>query len=112
MINRVSSRLGQHQADLPALHTHAAKQTIVASRLEGVAGGFQQDAIQLVARKVAGLSGDARRALDTAGGPQRRGTGTEDDDRDDACHQGYQEMFSSPKILAIRCCQVSSSCSR
>merc|ERR1711936_792363 len=44
-------------------YNHVQLQTIVASRLEGLEV-FQQDAIQLVARKVAGLSGDARRALD------------------------------------------------
>ena len=38
-------------------------QVIVASRLEGLEV-FQSNAIQLVARKVASLSGDARRALD------------------------------------------------
>ena len=38
-------------------------QVIVSSRLEGLAV-FPPDEIQLVSRKVAGLSGDARRALD------------------------------------------------
>jgi len=103
MINRVSSRLGlTRQVFQP--YNHIQLQTIVASRLEGLQV-FQQDAIQLVARKVAGLSGDARRALDIC----RRAT-------EMAEVQGlkmiglkhvtmaHQEMFSSPKIMAIRCC--------
>merc|ERR1719153_1032180 len=103
MINRVSSRLGlTRQVFQP--YNHVQLQTIVASRLEGLEV-FQQDAIQLVARKVAGLSGDARRALDIC----RRAT-------EMAEAQGlkmigmkhvtmaHQEMFSSPKIMAIRSC--------
>jgi len=103
MINRVSSRLGlTRQVFQP--YNHVQLQTIVASRLEGLEV-FQQDAIQLVARKVAGLSGDARRALDIC----RRATemaeaqglkmiGTKH------VTMAHQEMFSSPKIMAIRSC--------
>ena len=38
-------------------------QEIVSSRLQGIPA-FDRDAIQLVARKVAAVSGDARRCLD------------------------------------------------
>ena len=72
MINRVSSRLGlTRQVFQP--YTHTQLQTIVTSRLEGLSI-FQQDAIQLVARKVASLSGDARRApkLEDGRGSDRR----------------------------------------
>ena len=62
MINRVSSRLGLTRQTFQP-YTHGQLQAIVASRLEGLQV-FQQDAVQLVARKVASLSGDARRALD------------------------------------------------
>ena len=101
MINRVSSRLGlTRQVFQP--YTHTQLQTIVTSRLEGLSI-FQQDAIQLVARKVASLSGDARRALDIC----RRATemaeagGRERIKLEDVT-RAHQEMFSSPKILAIR----------
>ena len=103
MINRVSSRLGlTRQVFQP--YTHTQLQTIVSSRLEGLSI-FQQDAIQLVARKVASLSGDARRALDIC----RRATemaeagGRERIKLEDVT-RAHQEMFSSPKILAIRSC--------
>ena len=61
-VNRVMSRVGlTRQIFQP--YTHQQLQQIVASRLEGLEV-FRADAIQLVARKVASLSGDARRALD------------------------------------------------
>merc|ERR1719339_339917 len=103
MINRVSSRLGlTRQVFQP--YTHTQLQTIVTSRLEGLSI-FQQDAIQLVARKVASLSGDARRALDIcrratemaeAAGKERIGM--------EHVTRAHKEMFSSPKIQAIRSC--------
>ena len=103
MINRVSSRLGlTRQVFQP--YSHSQLQTIVSSRLAGLTI-FQQDAIQLVARKVASLSGDARRALDIC----RRATElAEVAGRDkiglEHVTRAHQEMFSSPKILAIRSC--------
>jgi len=103
MINRVSSRLGLTRQTFQP-YTHTQLQTIVASRLEGLQV-FQQDAIQLVARKVAGLSGDARRALDIC----RRATEMAEAQGQKMIGmmhvtKAHQEMFSSPKILAIRCC--------
>ena len=101
MMGRVSSRLGLTRQTFQP-YTHAQLQTIVASRLEGLEV-FQQDAVQLVARKVASLSGDARRALDIcrraaemaeAGGKERIGLGH--------VTAAYKEMFTSPKIQAIR----------
>merc|ERR1719282_1833047 len=103
MMNRVSSRLGlTRQVFQP--YTHTQLQTIVASRLEGLTI-FHSDAIQLVARKVASLSGDARRALDIC----RRATEMAEiagKDKIGMEHvtRAHQEMFSSPKIMAIRCC--------
>ena len=44
-------------------YTHHQLQEIVSSRLEGLEV-FDKNALQLVAKKVASLSGDARRALD------------------------------------------------
>jgi origin recognition complex subunit 1 len=64
---------------------------------------FQQDAVQLVARKVASLSGDARRALDIcrratelAEGAGKASIGLKH------VTAAYQEMFTSPKVQAIR----------
>merc|ERR1719470_622330 len=103
MINRVSSRLGLTRQTFQP-YTHTQLQTIVASRLEGLQV-LQQDAIQLVARKVAGLSGDARRALDIC----RRATEMAEAQGQKMIGmmhvtKAHQEMFSSPKIMAIRCC--------
>ncbi|KAI5780541.1 P-loop containing nucleoside triphosphate hydrolase protein [Geopyxis carbonaria] len=62
--NKISSRLGLTRITFPG-YTHAQLQTIVSSRLAGVAGGIvEADAVQFAARKVAAVSGDARRALD------------------------------------------------
>ena len=102
MINRVSSRLGLTRQTFQP-YTPGQLQAIVASRLEGLQV-FQQDAVQLVARKVASLSGDARRALDIC----RRATELAEaagETRIGLKHvtAAYQEMFTSPKIQAIRC---------
>ncbi|KAJ4354661.1 Origin recognition complex, subunit 1 [Didymosphaeria variabile] len=54
--NKISSRLG---------YTHDQLTQIIQSRLEGVPGNIvHPDAVQFAARKVAAVSGDARRALD------------------------------------------------
>merc|ERR1719357_722442 len=103
MIGRVSSRLGLTRQTFQP-YTHAQLQTIVASRLEGLEV-FQQDAVQLVARKVASLSGDARRALDIC----RRATEMAEVAGQEKIGLGhvtaaYKEMFSSPKIQAIGSC--------
>ena len=103
MINRVSSRLGLTRQTFQP-YTHTQLQTIVTSRIAGLEV-FHEDAIQLVSRKVAGLSGDARRALDIC----RRATELAEADGIKKIGMMYitkahQEMFSSPKILAIRNC--------
>ena len=69
MINRVASRIGLTRLTFSP-YTHQQLQEIVTARLSGLSV-FDKDAIQLVARKVASLSGDARRALDIC----RRATG-------------------------------------
>ena len=87
-------------------YTFRQLEQIVASRMTGLKV-FDSDAIQLAARKVAAVSGDARRALDIC----RRSTEIAESEGKPAadmlvriCHvdQALQEMFSSPKILAIR----------
>lgn len=45
-------------------YTHEQLMKIIQSRLEGVPGDIDPDAIQFASRKVAAVSGDARRALD------------------------------------------------
>ena len=88
-------------------YTFKQLQTIVLSRMKGLKA-FDEDAIQLAARKVAAVSGDARRALDIC----RRSTEIAElsskkmlkDVLVGMSHvdEALQEMFSSPKIVAIR----------
>jgi len=62
--NKISSRLGLTRITFPG-YTHTQLMEIISSRLEGVPGSIvDQDAIQFASRKVAAVSGDARRALD------------------------------------------------
>ncbi|XP_064626056.1 origin recognition complex subunit 1-like isoform X2 [Lineus longissimus] len=111
MMNRVSSRLGLTRMTFQP-YTHKQLQTIVLSRIRDLKA-FDEDAIQLVARKVAAVSGDARRALDIC----RRATEITE------CKSGplsprkksglvgmlhvekaIKEMFSSPIIQALKSC--------
>ncbi|XP_052032920.1 origin recognition complex subunit 1 [Apodemus sylvaticus] len=62
MMNRVSSRLGLTRMSFQP-YSHSQLKQILVSRLKHLKA-FEEDAIQLVARKVAALSGDARRCLD------------------------------------------------
>ncbi|XP_076462383.1 uncharacterized protein LOC143294790 [Babylonia areolata] len=107
MIKRVSSRLGLTRMTFQP-YTFRQLEQIVMSRMSGLKV-FDVDAIQLAARKVAAVSGDARRALDIC----RRSTEIAEGGREEEragerlvqiCHvdQALKEMFSSPKILAIR----------
>lgn len=69
---------------------------------------FEEDAIQLAARKVAAVSGDARRALDIC----RRATEIAENLSPSKTklslvgmshvNAALQEMFSSPKVVAMR----------
>ncbi|CAO2650463.1 Nn.00g017550.m01.CDS01 [Neocucurbitaria sp. VM-36] len=62
--NKISSRLGLTRITFPG-YTHDQLMQIIQSRLEGVPGNIvHSDAVQFAARKVAAVSGDARRALD------------------------------------------------
>ncbi|XP_038543573.1 origin recognition complex subunit 1 isoform X2 [Canis lupus familiaris] len=88
-------------------YTHSQLQQILISRLKNIKA-FEDDAIQLVARKVAALSGDARRCLDIC----RRAT----EICEFSCRkpdspglvtiahllQAVDEMFSSSYITAIK----------
>ncbi|KAF0041620.1 hypothetical protein F2P81_005152 [Scophthalmus maximus] len=102
MINRVASRLPYSFKQL---------QQIIMSRLNKVKA-FEEDALQLVSRKVAALSGDARRCLDIC----RRATEICEHSPADPFSTGLvgmshvmealNEMFSSAYITAIRCASL------
>lgn len=62
--NKISSRLGLTRITFSG-YSHTQLMTIIQSRLEGVGKVIvEPDAIQFASRKVAAVSGDARRALD------------------------------------------------
>ena len=107
MLSRISSRLGLTRLTFQP-YTHKELQQIVCSRLEGLEA-FDPDAVQLVARKVAAVSGDARRVLDIC----RRATLIAEQNNPSPSSkdcivkmkdvdQALKEMFSSLKIVAIR----------
>ena len=103
MINRVSSRIGLTRLTFSP-YTHQQLQEIVIARLVGLSI-FDKLAIQLVSRKVASLSGDARRALDIC----RRATEIAESEGSQEVSIGHvtdahKEMFCSPKMMAIRSC--------
>lgn len=109
MSNRVSSRLGLTRMTFHP-YNHKQLQEIVLSRMQDLEA-FDPDAVQLVARKVAAVSGDARRALDICrraaeiaelsfqGSPKKKSRHIVGMAHVD---QAIQEMFSSPKIIAMR----------
>ncbi|NXY25050.1 ORC1 protein, partial [Atrichornis clamosus] len=105
MMNRVASRLGLTRMSFQP-YTYKQLQQIISSRLKGVKA-FEEDAVQLVSRKVAALSGDARRCLDIC----RRATEicelarqkrTPEIVRMAHITEAIDEMFSSPYVNAIR----------
>ncbi|XP_005151186.2 origin recognition complex subunit 1 [Melopsittacus undulatus] len=105
MMNRVASRLGLTRMSFQP-YTYKQLQQIISSRLNNMKA-FEEDAIQLVSRKVAALSGDARRCLDIC----RRATeicefdsqkGTPEMVRMAHVTEAIGEMFSSPYVNAIR----------
>jgi origin recognition complex subunit 1 len=62
--NKISSRLGLHRITFKG-YTHSQLIQIIQSRLANIPGNIvHPDAIQFASRKVAAVSGDARRALD------------------------------------------------
>ena len=110
MMSRVASRLGLTRLSFQP-YTHQELQAIISSRLDGL-NAFHPDAIQLVARRVAAVSGDARRALDIC----RRATlisesklkaSTKTSAKEPLVklqdvQDALKQLFSSPKIVAIR----------
>lgn len=64
LTNKINSRLGFARITFPG-YSHTQLMSIIQARLEGVPGNIvDPDAVQFAARKVAAVSGDARRALD------------------------------------------------
>ncbi|CAC5419585.1 ORC1 [Mytilus coruscus] len=106
MMKRVASRIGLTRMTFQP-YTFKQLQEIVVSRMKGLKA-FDSDAIQLAARKVAAVSGDARRALDIC----RRSTEIAENRSPSKktnilvgmshVDAALQEMFSSPKIVTIR----------
>ncbi|XP_068676191.1 origin recognition complex subunit 1-like [Montipora foliosa] len=106
MMKRVSSRLGLTRLTFQP-YTFSQLQQIVMSRIEGLKA-FEPDAVQLVSRKVAAVSGDARRCLDIC----RRAVEIADSRSKkkgnvlvgmNHVDEALQDMFSSPKIRAMMC---------
>lgn len=103
-MSRVTSRLGLTRLTFQA-YTHKQLQEIVVKRLSGT-DSFNPDAIQFVARKVASVSGDARRALDICRmaaeiaeleGPRTLVTMAH-------VNEALKAMITQPKIRAIKKC--------
>ena len=105
-MGKVSSRLGLTRLTFQP-YSHKQLQEIVTSRLSGL-DSFNSDAIQLVARKVAALSGDARRALDIC----RRASEIAESEASEKkqlvtmlhVQQALGEMISCTKVKAVKAC--------
>ncbi|XP_034477739.1 origin recognition complex subunit 1 [Drosophila innubila] len=107
LMGKVTSRLGLTRLTFQP-YTHKQLQEIVTARLAG-SEAFKGEAVQLVARKVAAVSGDARRALDIC----RRATEIADTVEDQPAakcvnmlhvQQALAEMIASAKVQAIKNC--------
>ncbi|XP_055021289.1 origin recognition complex subunit 1 isoform X1 [Boleophthalmus pectinirostris] len=109
LLNRVSSRLGLTRLSFQP-YSFKQLQQIISSRLHRIRA-FEEDALQLVSRKVAALSGDARRCLDICrrateicelrgGGAGGRLVEISD------VMEALGEMFSSAYVNAIRSASV------
>lgn len=100
---KVTSRLGLTRLTFKP-YSFRQLQEIVTSRLTGF-DAFNGDALQLVARKVAAVSGDARRALDIC----RRAVEIAECEKQGNVTMGHVEkalveMMANPKVQAIRAC--------
>jgi Cdc6-like AAA superfamily ATPase len=101
--NRLESRLGLNRINfLP--YTHSQLLTILRVRLLNAWGKFDADAVELCAKKVATVSGDARKALEIC---KRAIEIYESQTRKDASiplkviHQAIQEMYSSLGLSSL-----------
>jgi len=109
LINRNASRIGFMRCIFPP-YSHEQLYTIVKkSLIEGQAkkteGGIDDDTITLVAKKVAAISGDARRALDIA----RRTIEIAETSKEGSARSvqaAFKEIFSSVKIDIMKHCST------
>ncbi|XP_055387641.1 origin recognition complex subunit 1 [Condylostylus longicornis] len=106
LIGKVTSRLGLTRLTFQP-YTHKQLQEIVKSRLIEY-DPFKSDALQLVARKVAAVSGDARRALDICRRAteiaEKQQTSQDTIVKMDHVQKALEEMISSAKVQAIKSC--------
>lgn len=108
LMGKISSRLGLTRLTFQP-YNFRQLQEIVMARLTGTSA-FDAEAVQLVARKVAAVSGDARRALDIC----RRATELADDQSRKVSkfvsvsmghvQQALGEMIASAKVQTIKSC--------
>ncbi|XP_062544380.1 origin recognition complex subunit 1 [Armigeres subalbatus] len=108
LMGKISSRLGLTRLTFQP-YNFRQLQEIVMARLTGTSA-FDAEAVQLVARKVAAVSGDARRALDIC----RRATEIADDKSKQIgkfvsvsmvhVQQALAEMIASAKVQTIKSC--------
>ncbi|XP_076651428.1 origin recognition complex subunit 1 [Halictus rubicundus] len=103
LMGRVTSRLGLTRLTFQP-YNHKQLQEIVMSRLKDF-NGFRSEAVQLVARKVSAVSGDARRALDIC----RRAMEIAESRKAETISLqdvavAVSEMIASAKVQAIKRC--------
>lgn len=103
LMGKVTSRIGLTRLTFPP-YNFKQLQKIVETRLKE-SDAFRSEAIQLVARKVAAVSGDARRALDIC----RRATEIAETRKADTVlmedvKNALDEMITSSKVRAIKYC--------
>lgn len=105
LMGKITSRLGLTRLTFQP-YSHKQLQEVVMARLADT-NMFKSDAVQLVARKVASVSGDCRRALDIcrraveiaeAENPNNVKVSMEN------VQQTFAEMISSSKVQAIKGC--------
>lgn len=123
LMNRVSSRMGLTRLTFQPYKVKQL-QTIISSRLENLVY-FEPEAVEFIARKVSAASGDARRALDisrraaelaekgshnisspTKSPPKRGAHPSKSTVTMQHVQAAIEEMFSSPKLLAIQACSL------
>lgn len=103
LMGRVTSRLGLTRVTFQP-YNYKQLQEIVSTRLKDI-NIFKNEALQLIARKVSAVSGDARRALDIC---RRAAEITEIRNADTVTiqdvNEALSEMITNPKVQAIRHC--------
>ncbi|XP_065829540.1 origin recognition complex subunit 1-like isoform X2 [Oscarella lobularis] len=104
MDKRVQSRMGLTRVSFQP-YTHSQLQAIITSRLEGIEA-FDSESIELAARKVAAVSGDARRALDICRRAVELATGEDATVTLKHISDAVQTISSSPIIVAMRNCSL------